>query len=175
MSSPVHTARCVRRAGRVVDIEIGPTTATGVHFPISPTFALGLLLEATELVRPKPPLASVISFEEMIELSNMGPNEHKDAIVATFVASARYVAARNWTPAFWSGLDARDPRAIAVGTELDEMWEAIGERDDFAYDAKHAPHATLRIEVTEERWCEHLRASLAWDVYAFDDDALLLV
>ena len=164
MSSPVHTARCVRREGRVVDVEIGPTTATGVHFPFSPTFALGLLLETTELVRPRPPLANVITFDEMIALSGMGPNEHKDGLVATFVSSARYIAARSWTPRFWEGLPGGDARASAIGAELDAL-----------RDAKHALHATLRIEVTEERWCEHVRAGMAWDVYAFDEGALLLV
>lgn len=172
MSSPVHTALCVRRDGKIVDIEIGPTTATDVHFPVSPTFGLALLHESAAWSRrTRAPLASVITFEEMIELSSISePNETKEALVATFVVSARYVATRNWTPALWRrgadgsfidpGIARTDPRAIAASRALDD-----------AYDTR----ATLRIEVTEERWCAHLEASMTWDVYAFDYAASLLV
>jgi hypothetical protein len=138
------------------------------------------------------PLASATTFEVLIDLSSM---EHDDADKAVltdrFIARADCVDMRNWTPALWrrdamgafdgAPLDRRDPRSIAASRYLqsafdgawaecerlsrgdsDELWRLCDER---------LPHATLRVEVTNECWIEHIAVGMRWEVYAFDDAA----
>ncbi|HSQ62497.1 MAG TPA: hypothetical protein VLM85_04760 [Polyangiaceae bacterium] len=199
MSSPVHTGRCLRREGRVVEVELGPTTAAGVHFPVSRAFALALLHEAatcTMFSQPgvpwprraaPPPLESALTFAEVLAMSSIERQDfEKERTVDQFVASAQYVATRNWTPSLWRrdargafvdpGVSRTDPRALAVHQALDTLYDDVAERADACDDPdqrarlerEQAPHATLRIETTEPRWCAHLEAAMIWDVYAFD-------
>ena len=205
MSSPVHTGRCLRREGRVVEIELGPTTAAGVHFPVSRAFALALLHETatcTVFARPgvpwprrtEPPLASALTFAEVLAMSSIQRDDpEKERTVDQFVASARYVATRNWTPSLWRrdargvfvdpGISRTDARALAAHRALDALYDEVAERSDACDDPEEgarleraqAPHATLRIETTEPRWCVHLEATMTWDVYAFDYGAAHLL
>jgi hypothetical protein len=78
VSSPVHTARCLRREACTVDIEIGPTTGAGVFFPVSNAFALALLHEsATRTLYSRPGVVwdtnpsplEALGLEEILELS----------------------------------------------------------------------------------------------------------
>src|SRR5262249_52591861 len=97
MSSPVHTARCVARDLRSVDLEIGPTTATSVHFPVSELFGLSLLHEASETIlyrapgqmwgaRPAAPIASALGFDDIDRMACIDRRDPaKTAMAARFV------------------------------------------------------------------------------------------
>lgn len=190
VSSPVHTATCVARDLRSVDIEIGPTTATDAHFPVSDFFGLALLFEAADSIiyrtpgvpwpdRPRAPITKAITFDEIVDLAAIGkPNAAKAATTAKFVSRAAYVSTRNFTPTLWTRKangSYRNPK-----THDDDQEREAGRLLQRAYKAVHfdearAPHATLRIDVAQPAWCSHLRVGMMWDVYAFDDAAAMLV
>ena len=67
---------------------------------------------------------------------------------------------------------------MATHEAVVEEAEARAAGDDrvlFELHEQHLPHATIRIEATEERWVEHVRRGMFWDVYVFDDGAGLLL
>jgi hypothetical protein len=180
---------CVARDQQSVDLEIGPTTATDVHFPVSDFFGLALLFEAAETIiyrapgqpwpaRPAAPIAKAITFDEIMALSEIDkPDVAKSATTAKFVTRAAYVSTRNFTPTLWtrdSSGTYRDPRTHDgkhrrdASQLLQRAYEAVH------FDDARAPHATLRIEVAQPMWCSHLRVGMIWDVYAFDYAASML-
>jgi hypothetical protein len=138
------------------------------------------------------PIASAATFEVLIDFSSV---EHDDAgkaaLTDRFIARADCVDARNWTPALWRrdatgafagpSLDRHDPRFGAASRFLqsafDSAWAECerrsgGDTDElFRICDERLPHATLRMEVTDARWIEHLEVGMRWDVYAFDDGA----
>ena len=142
------------------------------------------------------PLAAETSFDVLIDLSSI---EHDDpgkaALTDRFVARADCVETRNWTPALWRpdamgvlvgpAIDRRDPRSIAASRFLqsafDSAWQACerlsrGDADElWRLCDERLPHATLRVEVTDARWIEHLEVGMRWDVYAFDDGAPMIL
>lgn len=197
MSSPIHSARCVRREDRAVEIELAPTGASGPHFPVSEFFAFALLHEAaTDLVYSAPgqvvrrtsslPIAALATGEELIDLATE-PEAHprRVALVRQCIVRADYCATRNWVPVL-ATRDATgvyrappkgpDPRLAAAYGALDAAFDAaVKHSRDPARFAAVVPSATLRIEVTDVKWCSHVEAPLIWDVYAFDDEARALI
>lgn len=164
MSSPIHSARCVARAGATVEIELAPTTAGIADFPLSPFFALALLHEcATTIVYRAPgdvwrwggapsPLGAAVSEEEILDLSSeRGDHVRKRVLVGAFIGSAAYVRADHWTPGR-DDVQAVFDRALAKKQPV--------------------PTAVLRIETTDPDWVSHVEVGMLWDVYAFDDDAV---
>lgn len=141
-------------------------------------------------------LASATSFDVLIDLSSL---EHDDAgkveLTDRFVARVDCVEARNWSPALWhrdasgvfvvADVDRRDPRSIAASRALQRTFDAAwtecellsrGDGDEqMRLCDDRLPHATLRIEVTQACWIEHLEVGMRWDVYAFDDGAPTIV
>jgi hypothetical protein len=189
VSSPVHSARCLARDARRVEIELGPTGACGAHFPLSRFFALAVLHESATVplfrtpgvlwrLATPPPLASALTWDDVHDLSCVDrPDPHKDAVTAQFVRDASYRAPRNWHPVLWRAddtgtlrdpdIDRRDPAWRAADDQLQALHRTVADDD--------LPHLTLRIDVTDERWCAHLVAGMLWDVYAFDYGDLALV
>jgi hypothetical protein len=179
----------VARAGRTVDIELGPTGACGAHFPTSPFYALALLHEAatTTLYREpgrvwkrpaSPPLAQALTWDDVHALSCIDTADTgKDATTARYILRAVYRSPRNWQPSLWTpdaagdyhgpALAHPDPRWRAAHAKLQALQQTVADAD--------LPHMTLRIAVTDERWCEHLAPGMLWDVYAFDEGSPMLV
>jgi hypothetical protein len=181
MSSPLHTAVCRRREGVLVEIELEPTGAIDPHFQLSDFYAFAILHESasaraipegTTPTRFPPELRGALAGEadpiEMIDMSSVDSPERR-ALAARYIACAGYVSTRNWTP--------------TVCTLTDGVYRIGAAPNGPASRVVHArlralaatPTATLRIEVTDPRWCSHLEAQLQWDVYAFDDEAPLLM
>lgn len=177
MSSPLFVATCVARHATVVDIELEPTPAISPHFPFSSFFAFALLHESasTRAVRPGtspdvfPPelagaLASELGFDEVLDHSCRDSPERR-ALAARYIRDVGYVSARGWTPStpLTDGLYRGAVPAPESRAQMDHLESLVR--------AGTTPAATLRIEVTEPRWCSHLEPGMSWDVYAFDDDA----
>jgi hypothetical protein len=204
MSSAIHGATCVARDRFAVDIELAPTTACGPHFPLSRFFGLFLLHEAATTIvsyegrvlwrgrKPEGLIADELSFDELMDLTGVDTpdeqlvqprppalrramRERKQSLVDRFVARVSYVAVKGWRPMlcaadaghYRDGVARGGERFRAADAALDDAFDRAPEDDP--------PTATLRIEATDIKWMCHLEPGMSWAVYAFDDDAALLL
>jgi hypothetical protein len=99
--------------------------------------------------------------------------QRKRELVDRFVTSVSYGDVRNWAPLLCEPADGSgrylDP-ATSGTPRLREANAALQAIFDRASESKR-PQATLRVEVTDPRWIEHLEPGMGWDVYVFDSDA----
>lgn len=186
MSSALHGARCVRRADRVVEIELTPSTATGAHFPLSDFFAFALLHEAaTSTVYSAPgrvikhrfsaPIGRLLTADRVNELGcRPADDPERLALTKRCIVRADYCATRSWKPSVFTmdptgtfvgpSLDHADSRSRSAHAALQAAFDASLPRS-----AAHCLTATLRIETTDASWCAHLDVPMFWDVYVFDE------
>lgn len=204
MSSPIHGATCIAREGSAVDIELSPTTACGAHFPLSRFFGLALLYEAATTIvdyngrvlwrstQPGGPIADEVTFDELMDLTSTDTpdeqlirppspeqrralRERKQSLIDRFVAQVSYVRVKDWRPmlceprqgSYREGVTRDAQRWIEATQALQNVFDRAPE--------DNPPTATLRIESTDFKWVCHLEPAMSWDVYAFDDDASLLL
>jgi hypothetical protein len=145
---------------------------------------------------PGGPIGRELNFDELMELTDVEtPDEQlispptpeqrkvlrqrKQALCDRLVVGVSYGDLKNWRPLlcqargdrYFDPATSRDAWSRGANDALQETFDRAIERgDDGAL-----PAATLRVEATDVRWTAHLEVGMGWDVYAFDNDAGLLV
>lgn len=193
MASPLHSARCLARNNKYVDVELQTTTAIDAHFPLSHFFAAALLHESAcvTLYRSpgvpwsspaRSPLAALATEGEVADFA-CGPQTDaaRMAFERNVVHRCAYRSTRNWTPQLFTldaagdfsakSLASNDPLRSAAHRALVALEQAARKatRGSASSYASLGPAATLRIEVLRPELCAHLEPGMLWDVYAFDE------
>jgi len=173
MSSALYGATCIARDGRIVEIELESTGAIDPHFPLSVFFGFAVLHESASARGTRPgELARELTAEAMIQWS-CGDSAERAAQTARYVVRAGYASTRHWQPSLCTpGPDGVYRVGVVPGTA---ETLAVQERLIAIAMGGTEPVATLQIEAADARWVNHLDVGARWDVYAFDDDAPLLM